>query len=165
MEHTPDLLSGSGLTSRPDDEDEDEDEVELRLKKDEIFPGLDVLECFDDLRCFSLSCTALHSTAASKAELLTPSSVICVPVLGSLHLYVRFRQFILSSGILHFSRICFMKSSSPSCPVLTLHRKLMLLNLTMMSPLTLSGAGLGCDRALPSRWMMRAWDPPRCRRP
>ena len=106
------------------------------------------MECFDDLRCFSLSCTALHSTAASKAELLTPSSVICVPVLGSLHLYVRFRQFILSSGILHFSRICFMKSSSPSCPVLTLHRKLMLLNLTMMSPLTLSGAGLGCCSAV-----------------
>mmetsp|Transcript_14084 Transcript_14084/g.60305 ORF Transcript_14084/g.60305 Transcript_14084/m.60305 type:complete len:239 (+) Transcript_14084:2340-3056(+) len=36
----------------------------------------------------------------------------------------------------HFSRICSMKSSRPSCPVRTLHRKLMLLNLTMMSPLT-----------------------------
>jgi hypothetical protein len=34
-----------------------------------------------------------------------------------------------------------MKSSKPSCPVRTLHRKLMSLNLTMMSPFTSPSAG------------------------
>ena len=93
--NTPPLV---GLRSLPDDEEDDEEEEEeegeevsmedRRLKKDPpFFPeGLDVLECLADLRCLILSCTALQSTAASKAELLTPSSVICVPVLGSLHL-------------------------------------------------------------------------------
>ena len=33
----------------------------------------------------SLSCAALHKTAASKALSLTPSRVICEPVFGSLH--------------------------------------------------------------------------------
>ena len=92
--NTPPLV---GLRSLPDEDDEEEEEEEegeevsmedRRLKKDPpFFPeGLDVLECLADLRCLILSCTALQSTAASKAELLTPSSVICVPVLGSLHL-------------------------------------------------------------------------------
>ena len=93
-------------------------------------------------RCFILSCAALHSTAASNADSLTPSSVICDPVFGSLHRYVRFRHCIFSSGIPHFSRICCMKSSRPSCPVRTLHRNDMSLNLTMMSPFTASIAPL-----------------------
>ena len=94
VEHAASRRAKVPADDEDDDEEEEEEEGEevsmedRRLKKDPpFFPeGLDVLECLADLRCLILSCTALQSTAASKAELLTPSSVICVPVLGSLHL-------------------------------------------------------------------------------
>lgn len=98
--------------------------------------------------CFILSCTAEHNTAASNALEFNPSKVIGVPFDGSLHLYVKFNDFILSSGIPHRSRICRIKSANPSGPVRTWHRNEMLLNLTMMSPLISPGAAASSCGAL-----------------
>ena len=98
--------------------------------------------------CFILSCTAEHNTAASNALEFKPSKVIGVPFDGSLHLYVKFNDFILSSGIPHRSRICRIKSANPSGPVRTWHRNEMLLNLTMMSPLISPGAAASSSGAL-----------------